>query len=112
MAKASRSGLTVQARDVPIILGMVDRGDRRHDIAAWFGLNQGRIKEVEDGTHGTPPLASPAQLPPSGSPGPKARALRTAVERARKILAEGGPDAVNEAAIALTNGVSRYDKNE
>jgi hypothetical protein len=57
MSKAPRSGITVKNTDVPVILAMVARQDRRHDIAAWFGLNQGRIKEVEDGKHGNPPLA-------------------------------------------------------
>ena len=61
MTKAPRSGLSVSSADVPLILAMVARGDRRHDIAAWFGLNQGRIAEVEDGKHGTPPIAPPSQ---------------------------------------------------
>ena len=38
MAKANRSGIVVHQADVPIILGMVIRGDRKHDIAAWLGL--------------------------------------------------------------------------
>jgi hypothetical protein len=42
MSRADASGLRVAAADIPIIIGMVNRGDRRHDIAAWFGLNQGK----------------------------------------------------------------------
>ncbi len=30
-------------------MGMISRGDRNHDIAVWFGVNQGRIAEVKDG---------------------------------------------------------------
>lgn len=63
MAKAKRSGIVVRKVDVPIILGMLARGDRKHDIAAWFGLNQGRIADVEAGEHGYPPAASKAKLP-------------------------------------------------
>lgn len=75
MARAARSGITVNPADVPVILAMVARGDRRHDIAVWFGLNQGRVKEVEDGRHGPLVLAAANSLPPSGSPGIKARTL-------------------------------------
>jgi hypothetical protein len=53
MAK-NASGYSVTTPDVPIILGMVNRGDRNHDIAAWFGLNQGRIKGAKDGIYGNP----------------------------------------------------------
>lgn len=111
MAKASRSGITVNKHDVPKILGMVARGDRRHDIAAWFGLNQGRIKEVEDGEHGTPPLALFLQLPPSGSPGPKALSIRDAVNKAISDLQEGKK---NAAAVAedLKTAAAQFDKNE
>ncbi len=68
---------------------MVGRGDRRHDIAAWFGLNQGRIAEVEDGTHGSPLAASAGDLPPEGSPGPRARVMRSVMDQILKALADG-----------------------
>ena len=48
--RGKASGYTLKASDAPIIFGMVARGDRDHDIAAWFGVNQGRIAEVKDGT--------------------------------------------------------------
>lgn len=111
MAKALRSGLTVHTSDVPLVLAMVARGDRRHDIAAWFGLNQGRIKEVEDGKHGNPPLAPASQLPPSGSPGPKARTLRESVRKAISDLGSGHKtpaDVVNDLKAAA----DQFDKNE
>jgi hypothetical protein len=42
---------------------MVTRGDRHHDIAAWFGVNQGRIAEVNSGElHPTAPVASASEL--------------------------------------------------
>jgi hypothetical protein len=112
MAVAKKSGIVVRSADVPLILGMVARGDRRHDIAAWFGLNQGRIAECEDGKHGNPPVAGPAQLPPSGSPGPKARALRAKVNAALAALKKAnGPD-VATAIQRLEEGIGRYDLNE
>lgn len=44
--------MTLMNKDASIILGMVARGDKRHDIAAWFGENQARIAEVEQGQYG------------------------------------------------------------
>ncbi|WP_193183668.1 hypothetical protein [Nisaea sediminum] len=109
MSKAHRSGITVQQSDVPIILAMVAREDRRHDIAAWFGLNQGRIKEVEDGKFGTSKLADEKELPPSGSPGPKALNLRRAVQEASDALAQGNAE---EALEKLKKAIKKFDRNE
>jgi hypothetical protein len=109
MARAERSGRRVRAADVPLILAMVARGDRRHDIAAWFGLNQGRIAEVEEGRHGTPPLAHQATLPPSGSPGPKALTVRTALDRVMAAL-DGGNTAT--AIRLLKAAIARFDEPE
>lgn len=66
-SRARPSGLTITERDAALIRGMIERGDRHHDIAAFFGLNQGRIAEVKDETRfpGVPP-ASPEELPPRG----------------------------------------------
>jgi hypothetical protein len=104
MSKAKRSGIVVHAADVPVILGMVNRGDRKHDIAAWFGLNQGRIAEVEDGAHGTPPAATASKLPPSGSPGPRARALRAEAGRVLQLLKkQDQAAAIQRLEAALTD---------
>lgn len=67
-SRARPSGLTIDERDVALIRGMLKRGDRHHDIAAFFGLNQGRIAEVKDGTRfpDVPP-ASSDDLPPKGA---------------------------------------------
>jgi hypothetical protein len=79
MARRDASGITVTLADVPIIIGMIARGDRHHDIAAWFGLNQGRIAETRDGEFGPPQTTPNQKLPPKGPPGPKGRELREAV---------------------------------
>jgi hypothetical protein len=63
MSRADASGLKVEAADIPIIIGMVNRGDRNHDIAAWFGLNQGRIKNTRDGKYGPPHTTPGLKLP-------------------------------------------------
>lgn len=110
--KARRSGIVVTSADIPLILAMVARRDRRHDIGAWFGLNQGRIKEVEDGDYGSPPPAAANLLPPSGSPGPKALDLRRAAARIEQILAQGGQNAVIEALRLLREAMTRFDRME
>ena len=68
-------------RDAAIVLGMVARGDKRHDIAAWFGENQARIAEIEQGSHGSIAAAPAADLPPKGAPGPKRKACQSIREK-------------------------------
>ena len=53
-------------KELPILFGMVARGDDNHDIAAWFGVNQGRVAEAKDGKYGMFPAAPAEQLPPKG----------------------------------------------
>lgn len=88
---------------------MVNRGDRNHDIAAWFGLNQGRIKEVKDGDYGTATPAPADKLPPSGAPGPKASALRERAETVHMLLKAG--DALG-AIKRLEDALAEFDKDE
>lgn len=110
--KGKASGYTLVASDAPIILGMVARDDRDHDIAAWFGVNQGRIAEVKDGSKfGAPPAAHASTLPPSGPPGIKGRRLRASCEAIRTLLLEG-PSSLANAQDALQAAVEAYDKNE
>ena len=44
--RANSSGIQLSERDAAIVKGMLARGDRQHDIAAWFGVNGGRIAEI------------------------------------------------------------------
>lgn len=66
-ARAEPSGLAISESDAALIRGMIQRGDRHHDIAAFFGVNQGRIAEIKDGSRwpGVSP-ADPDELPPRG----------------------------------------------
>jgi hypothetical protein len=109
---AKASGYSLTPADIPIVLGMAARGDRSHDIAAWFGVNQGRIKEAKDGKFGTPPAAPAHRLPPSGPPGVKGRRLREAAENALKALRTGGAGGTKKAVEILEASLGRYDTNE
>lgn len=66
-ARAEPSGQAITKSDAALIRGMIIRGDRHHDIAAFFGVNQGRVAEIKDGTRF--PDVAPAdrdELPPKG----------------------------------------------
>jgi hypothetical protein len=52
-----------------IVLGMLARGDKQHDIAAHFGVNGGRIAEIKTRQKYTHVNPAPATaLPPPGTP--------------------------------------------
>lgn len=103
MSRGKASGYVLRLSDVPIIMGMVARDDRDHDIAAWFGVNQGRIAEAKEGHFGMAPAAPAGDLPPKGPPGIKGRRLREAVQRAL--------DAADPAPI-LRAACAEYDQSE
>lgn len=65
--RAKSSGITLDETDAALIKGMLRRGDRQHDIAAWFGVNGGRIGEVAAGRRfRSVPAAEDEMLPPAG----------------------------------------------
>jgi hypothetical protein len=107
---AKASGYTLTEDDVAIVLGMIDRNDRSHDIAAWFGVNQGRIKEAKDGKFGLPAVA--IKLPPKGAPGIKGRRLYASVDVAIKVLGAKGEKGLREVISLLEEAKRQYDSNE
>jgi hypothetical protein len=110
MGKGKISGIQLTRSEASVVLGMVDRGDREHDIAAWFGVNQGRIAEVKKGDFGTLTPAPVASLPPKGPPGLKGRRLRSAIKRASDSFEAGGdPQSVLQA---LKEASAKYDSHE
>jgi hypothetical protein len=73
---------------------MIDRGDRQHDVAVWFGVNPGRINDIATGVAATPSAVMnsrrrmrhpPGTMPVAGqhstSPLPKARDRPQSVPR-------------------------------
>ncbi len=44
----ARPTAITNAADASIVKGMIARGDPIHDVAAWFGLNSGRIANVKN----------------------------------------------------------------
>jgi hypothetical protein len=87
--RARNSGIRLNESDAAVIKAMIRRGDRQHDIAAWFGVNSGRVAEISTGKNF--PSVAPADranLPPQG-PYPSGRDAAIALEAlasARKVL--------------------------
>jgi hypothetical protein len=109
MARGKASGYTLKEKDIPTVLGMLARGDRDHDIAGWFGVNQGRIADAKDGKWGLPPALPSSLLPPAGPPGVKGRRLRGAVDKAITLLAAGKS---SDGLSRLQEALADYDRNE
>jgi hypothetical protein len=102
MNRARSSGRRLSVEDAAKVKAMLQRGDRHHDIAAWFGVNQGRIAEVR-GRELFPEVspARPEELPPQGSPGRIALISIKALEGTRNKLAA--------ASQALEDAIARED---
>jgi hypothetical protein len=89
--RAEASGLRLSAGDAAVAKGMLRRGDRQHDVAAWFGINPGRIAEIACGrTFAWVDAAGEDGLPPPGpySSGKHATAISVALAEARGALAK------------------------
>lgn len=109
MARGKASGIRLDRDDVATVLGMQRRGDRDHDIAAWFGVNQGRIAEAKEGKFGSVEPTSIEDLPPKGPPGLKGRYLRDRIDRVIDVLRAGDQ---GKATALLVRAASEYDANE
>jgi len=105
MKRAAASGRRLTSADASIIKGMIARGDRHHDIAAWFGVNQGRIAEVNgEAVYADVPIAPAQSLPPPGpySSGRAARAI-SALEGAKSAL-DQAKSTIDDALTEIRRG--------
>lgn len=87
--RAAESGIRLSSEDAAIVKGMLARGDRQHDIAAWFGVNGGRIAEIATGkAHGKVQASGNQTLPPPGPylTGRDAHAAMFALEEASRTI--------------------------
>ncbi len=89
--RAEPSGIRLTATDAAVVKGMLLRGDRQHDIAAWFGVNGGRVAEIATGRRFPEvAVASAESLPPPG-PYPRPREAVAAIEALAAIKNASGP---------------------
>lgn len=87
MSKAEKSGITLTEEDAAIAKGMLARGDRQHDIAAWFGVNGGRIADINTGKTFRHVAPAHRDLPPAG-PYPSGRSSNGAREAIEMVIEE------------------------
>ena len=80
--RASRSGIVLNDVDAAKVKGMLERGDRQHDIAAWFGVNGGRIAEISTRDTFAHVEANSTDLPP---PGPYLSGRNVAATKAKLV---------------------------
>jgi hypothetical protein len=87
--RALSSGIVLHPSDAATIKAMLVRGDRQHDVAAWFGVNAGRIAEIATGRKFADVEPSTNdRLPPPGPylSGSQSVVLLTALDKARSAL--------------------------
>lgn len=86
--RAESSGQKLSEKDAGIVKGMALRGDRKHDIAAWFGVNQGRVSEVLNGTLHSKSQPVTTRLPPVGpyNSGIESEKMKAELVRTKKVL--------------------------
>lgn len=91
-------------RETQFVKGMLDRGDKPHDIAVYFGLNGARVDEVKSRACAFPhaPAITREKLPP---PGPyvnmKAVTELEDILREAKDIIEDAGDKCDEAKIVI-----------
>ena len=86
--RAPSSGIMLSDTDAATVKGMLLRGDRQHDIAAWFGVNGGRIAEIATGAkHGSVDAVLETLPPPGPYPcGKEATAVIQALAAAKEAI--------------------------
>ena len=117
MNRARSSGRRLSAAEAAMVKAMLQRGDRHHDIAAWFGVNQGRIAEVKGGElHPEVSPARPEELPPQGSPGRIAMLSMQALEAVAQELAltrgSATPNRIRSALDIVESALEKIKKDE
>ena len=88
--RAKASGIRLSVEDAAIVKDMLQRGDRQHDIAAYFGVNGGRIAGVAAGADFLEVEAAPEEMLPPPGPylsGREAAKLLRQLAAARSALA-------------------------
>ena len=86
--RAFNSGISLTKEDASIVKGMLNRGDRQHDIASWFGVNGGRIAEISTGKKFKDVVTKNNNLPPRGPylSGMDMMNVKTKIEDVNKIV--------------------------
>lgn len=85
--------------EIAVVKGMIARGDRQSDIAAYFGVNGGRISEINTGKYGAD--VSPALLDHLPPPGPYFASGRSTIRATETLTALR--DLIDQTLIEMRN---------
>ena len=77
--------MALSSGEIAIVKGMLKRGDRQSDIAAYFGINSGRISEINNDLRGAEVTAADASELPE--PGPYFVSARAALHTKQTLTA-------------------------
>ena len=102
--RADISGIQLTEADAAIIKGMLVRGDRQHDIAAWFGVNGGRIGEIATGAKFEDAPIDVENLPP---PGPYLSGREVQKARVQLLTAK---ESLAKLSIEIDEMISQLDR--
>lgn len=93
MARAASNGRVLTNGDATLVKGMISRGDRQHDIAAFFAVNGGRIGETSTGANFAHVVAATTNLPPRAPYLVISAAMRPVADDLRTELVAAGANA-------------------
>lgn len=96
-----------------MVKGMLVRGDKQHDIAAFFKTNAGRIAEIAVGKRGTEIKAAPIDALPSIEGGPRYIDPNSPIERQMAMLdalRKNPPE--NPRRVTVTPLLAQYILND
>lgn len=106
MARAASNGRVLSNADASLVKGMIARGDRQHDIAAYFAVNGGRIGETSTGEHFAAVAAATSGLPPAAPYLVVPSSLRVVADALYADLkALGAPKATTDRLDQLIGGM-------
>jgi hypothetical protein len=102
MSRAESSDITLNESDTALVKGMLARGDRQHDIAAYFGVNSGRVADIAKGRKFPSVRAAASENLPA--PGPYVNEQNT--RNALAALAKAQEALLAAASALRVHGVS------
>lgn len=99
--RAPSNGRVLNAADAALVKGMINRGDRQHDIAPVFAVNGGRIGEASTGAKFNSVAPATTGLPPAAPYLVVPANLRKIAKGLRKDMLSLGAPATVIASIDL-----------
>jgi hypothetical protein len=100
-------------QEISMVKGMLARGDKQHDIAAFFKINGGRVAEIATGRQGSGIKAMQTELLPALENGPRYIDPNAAIEKQIAVLdalRRNPPE--NPRRVTVTPKLAQYILND